>query len=204
MVGHAPVEPAFAAIHGRPLWAIPWLENNPALTACQLWVGRMRYDAADALEHGCTGLFGIHCAHQGHRTEHRRVGSGSLVAAVGRRPKGARSGGDQRQGRHFPENRIAGTDEAPVYQTVRYAMPMSVYRVAVPNGVYTVALKLVEPSCEKAGERVFDAVAQDRQICFQLDIFAKVGEKPRTGRKRGECPRDRWSPGFVPLGRFLL
>lgn len=58
-VGHAPIEPAFAKVHGRPLWAIPWLENDPAMTIPQLWVGRMRYDAYDALRYGCTGLFGI-------------------------------------------------------------------------------------------------------------------------------------------------
>ena len=26
----------------------------------QLWAGRMRCDAADALQYGCTGLMGIH------------------------------------------------------------------------------------------------------------------------------------------------
>jgi hypothetical protein len=59
-VGHAAVEPSFAAIQGRPKWAIPWMENDPNLAAPQPWVGRMRYDAADALRLGCTGLLGIH------------------------------------------------------------------------------------------------------------------------------------------------
>ena len=59
-VGHAPVEPGFAAVKGRPKWAIPWLEDDPALTSPQLWVGRMRRDAADARRYGCTGLMGIH------------------------------------------------------------------------------------------------------------------------------------------------
>lgn len=59
-VGHDPVEPGFAQVHGRPKWAIPWLEDDSALTTPQLWVGRMRRDAADALAYGCTGLLGIH------------------------------------------------------------------------------------------------------------------------------------------------
>jgi hypothetical protein len=59
-VGHDPVEPSFAKITGRPKWAIPWMENDPELTQPQPWVGRMRYDAADALRLGCTGLLGIH------------------------------------------------------------------------------------------------------------------------------------------------
>ncbi|MHB0957868.1 MAG: hypothetical protein ACYC6N_19210 [Pirellulaceae bacterium] len=59
-VGHDPVEPGFAAISGRPQWAIPWLEDDPAMILPQLWVGRMRKDAVDALRYGCNGLLGIH------------------------------------------------------------------------------------------------------------------------------------------------
>ena len=59
-VGHDPVEPGFANITGRPQWAIPWLEDDPAMIIPQLWVGRMRKDAADALRYGCDGLLGIH------------------------------------------------------------------------------------------------------------------------------------------------
>ena len=59
-VGYDPVDPDFTRITGRPLWAIPWLEDDPALILPQLWVGRMRRDAADALSFGCTGLIGIH------------------------------------------------------------------------------------------------------------------------------------------------
>ncbi|MEA1996070.1 MAG: hypothetical protein U9N45_00445 [Gemmatimonadota bacterium] len=58
--GKEPVEPGFAGIGGRPKWAVPWLEDDPALTVPQLWAGRMRRDAADALSYGCTGLMGIH------------------------------------------------------------------------------------------------------------------------------------------------
>ncbi len=59
-VGFSPVDPAFNKISGRDKWAIPWLEDDPALTIPQLWAGRMRKDAADALKYGCTGLIGIH------------------------------------------------------------------------------------------------------------------------------------------------
>ena len=59
-VGNTPVEPGFAKVQGRPKWAIPWLEDDPGLTMPQLWAGRMRRDAADALKYGCTGLMGIH------------------------------------------------------------------------------------------------------------------------------------------------
>jgi len=59
-VGFSPVEPNFAHLEGRGKWAIPWMEDDPALTIAQLWAGRMRADAADALKYGCTGLMGIH------------------------------------------------------------------------------------------------------------------------------------------------
>ncbi|MCX5655299.1 MAG: hypothetical protein NTY65_11685, partial [Planctomycetota bacterium] len=59
-VGKTPVEPGFAKIEGRPKWAIPWMEDDPNLCSVQLWAGRMRKDAADALKYGCTGLLGIH------------------------------------------------------------------------------------------------------------------------------------------------
>ncbi len=59
-VGHAPVEEGFSGVEGRPKWAIPWLEDDPAQIIPQLWVGRMRKDAFDARQYGCTGLMGIH------------------------------------------------------------------------------------------------------------------------------------------------
>lgn len=59
-VGFDFVEPGFAGIKDRPKWAMPWLEDDPALTVPQLWAGRMRRDAADSLNYGCTGLIGIH------------------------------------------------------------------------------------------------------------------------------------------------
>ena len=59
-VGNTPVEPGFAKVQGRPKWAIPWMEDDPGLTMPQLWAGRMRRDAYDALQYGCTGLMGIH------------------------------------------------------------------------------------------------------------------------------------------------
>ncbi|MGC8561204.1 MAG: twin-arginine translocation signal domain-containing protein [Phycisphaerae bacterium] len=59
-LGNTPVDPAYAGIHGRPKWAIPWLENDWHLTAPQPYVGRMRFDAVAAHTYGCTGLLGIH------------------------------------------------------------------------------------------------------------------------------------------------
>jgi hypothetical protein len=59
-VGKTPVDAGFAAVSGRGKWAIPWLEDDPGMTSPQLWAGRMRKDAADALGYGCDGLMGLH------------------------------------------------------------------------------------------------------------------------------------------------
>jgi hypothetical protein len=179
----APIDPAFATIHGRPLWAIPWMEHDSGMIAPQFWVGRTRYDAVDALRYGCTGLFGIHW---------RTKVIGPTIAALAQAgwsqpwahartvPTLGNVGSDVGA---FPTSHIAGTDEMPVYQTVRYGTqvspyrpPMWAYQIKVPNGVYCVTLKMVEPVHEKAGERTFDVATQGDQICFCLDIFAKVGK----------------------------
>jgi len=59
-LGWEPVDPAFVRINEREKWAIPWMEDDPALIIPQFWVGRMRRDAADAYAYGCNGYLGIH------------------------------------------------------------------------------------------------------------------------------------------------
>ena len=60
MLGFAPVSPDFANVTTVDTWAIPWLEDDPGLCHPQLWAGRVRRDAADALHYGSEGLMGIH------------------------------------------------------------------------------------------------------------------------------------------------
>jgi len=57
---NAPVNGAFARIEGRHKWAIPWIEEDSPILTPQLWAGRVRKDAADALAYGCTGLLALH------------------------------------------------------------------------------------------------------------------------------------------------
>ncbi|MFH0761330.1 MAG: hypothetical protein V2A67_07485 [Bacteroidota bacterium] len=59
-VGNDPVSPNYGKLDNRRKWAIPWLEDDPALTSIQLHAGRMRRDAMDALKYGCNGLFGLY------------------------------------------------------------------------------------------------------------------------------------------------
>jgi len=69
---------------------------------------------------------------------------------------------------------VAGTDEVPVYQTVRFNFDG--YYLKVPNGTYTVTLKFVEPFYDKPGARVFGVKIQEKQVIETLDIYAKAGK----------------------------
>ena len=175
-VGKAPVDPGFSRVRGRSLWAIPWMEDDPALTSPQLWAGRMRRDAADALRYGCDGLLGIHWRtrvlsanvlalaraawDQSWNTLPRRVAddvgpiTGQYVAFKGRKISGAGPG-------------------AAVYEDVRDRV--FGYHLKVPNGTYSVTLQFVEGSIDRARGRVFDVIIQGRKAVENLDIFARAG-----------------------------
>ncbi len=179
-VGKAPVDAAFARVSGRGKWAIPWMEDDPALTQPQLWVGRMRRDAADALQYGCNGLMGIHwrtrvlapnvsaLAHAAWDQSGWNKGIAKptdLSTVVG--PIGGQTAG-------FLDHAIEGTTDDPLYQTVRYNM--SGYRFKVPNGKYAVTLRFCEPHYTSAGKRIFSVEIQGKRVTGSLDIFAKVGQ----------------------------
>jgi hypothetical protein len=183
LTGYAPVEPAFGTIHDRPLWAIPWMEFDSGMIVPQFWVGRTQYDAVDALRYGCTGLFGIHW-----RTKQIAPTLAALAQAGWSQPRqnqmtvppiGRRSGDSEA----FCGRPIAGADDPTIYQTVRHGVHLDPYRppiwawqIRVPNGVYSVTLKMVEPTHNEPKRRTFDVVTLGNQICFQLDIFNKVGK----------------------------
>jgi hypothetical protein len=181
-VGHDPVEPGFARVKDRPKWAIPWLEDDPALNSPQLWVGRMRKDAADALAYGCTGLMGIHW-----RTRQLGPNVSALAAAAwdqqGWNPTWGKpltpppplpEGPEGGKYAAFPGVDFADTEEDVIYQTVRY--DVDAYRFDVPNGQYQVVLKLCEPHYSEAGKRVFGIAVQGKTILERLDLIAQVGK----------------------------
>ena len=182
-VGYTPVDAGFAEVQGRSKWAIPWLEDDPALSSPQLWAGRMRRDAYDALSYGCDGLMGIHW-----RTRALGPNVGALAqaawdqapwakaypaaspAAASPRTPGPVGGAIAA----FPNNPIADTAETPLYQTVRY--DLSAYHLPATNGPCQVTLKFCEPHYDAAGVRVFDVKLQGRTVLTNLDVFARVGK----------------------------
>ncbi len=181
-VGFAPVEPGFARVEGRPQWAIPWMEDDPAMIIPQLWAGRMRRDAADALAYGCTGLMGIHwrtrilgpnvsaLAHAAWEQKRWNPDFDKKIEPPEPKLSEGRQGGNVAQ---FPNNPIADTQEDPLYQTVIW--DVKAYRLKVPNGSYTVTLKFCEPHYNAVGKRVFGVKLQTKTVIDKLDIFAEVG-----------------------------
>jgi hypothetical protein len=185
-VGKTPVEPGFARVQGRPKWAIPWLEDDPALTSPQLWVGRMRQDAVDSLDYGCSGLLGIHW-----RTRSLSPNVSALAKAAWeqnswRAQAGPTSGWIGGKDAKFPDNTIAETSEQPIYQTVRYGM--SALRLAAPNGSCKVTLKFCEPHFDAAGKRVFGVKIQGKTVLDRFDIFALAGKNKAIDFTYPEVP----------------
>ncbi len=178
-VGYDPIERQFANLGDRPRWAIPWLENDGDLTSPELWTGRMRYDAADALRLGCTGLIGIHW-----RTRILAPSIAALAAAgwdqswvppgfdTSRIPPQNSSGAEGGTVVSSSEH-IRATDQEPLFRTNRVGMGS--YDLLVPNGTYHVRLGFSELQDAAPGHRVFSVRLQGNLALDQLDIAAKYG-----------------------------
>jgi hypothetical protein len=171
--GATEVEPAFGRIAGREKWAIPWLEsdNRQGLAGMQLEAGRMRRDAADAREHGCTGLMGLHW-----RTEILSPNVSALAQAAWDQRWFRPTAGWTVPGQvaNYPNATIAGTSDAPLYRSCRY--DLGAIRLKAPAGKYKVTLKFCEPHFNSAGQRICDVQVQGQTVLTNLDIFAKVGQ----------------------------
>jgi hypothetical protein len=207
-VGKTSVDKGFADVAGRGKWAIPWLEDDPALTSPQLWVGRMRRDAADARRYGCDGLMGIHW-----RTRVLGPAVSSLAQAAWTQdawnpspntalPTARVEGPEGGSFADFPDQAIADTELDRVYQTVRYNV--TAYRLKVPNGAYTVTLQFCEPHYAAAGRRVFQVLVQGQRKEERLDIFERVGQNRAFDLTyKDVAVRDGWlNVEFVPIIEF--
>lgn len=207
-VGMEPVDPAFREVTGRGKWAIPWLEDDPALTSPQLWVGRMRRDAADARLYGCNGLMGIHW-----RTRAVAPNVAALAQAAwdqsswNRQPllprqQAPKTGPVAGRYARFPDHAIEGTEEDPVYRTVRYQV--AAYHLPVANGNCRVTLKFCEPHYREAGKRVFGVKLQGRPALERLDVVAEAGRDRALDYSFDNVPvTNGWlSIDFVPIVEF--
>ena len=182
-VGYTPVDAGFKEVAGRSKWAIPWMEDDPALTSPQLWVGRMRRDAADALRYGCDGLMGIHWRTRvlgpnvsalAHAGWNQQPWVDTYKPAPPLPSPQSAAGPIGGQVASFPNNPIAGTEYPALYQTVRYNL--SGYHLPASNGPCRVTLRFSEPHYDGIGKRVFDVTLQGQTVLTNLDIFERVGK----------------------------
>ncbi len=182
LVGFAPVDLSFARIKDRPKWAIPWLEDDPAMIIPQLWTGRMRRDAADALAYGCTGLIGIHW-----RT---RI-LGPNVSALAQAAWEQRSWNPDFGKAHepldfskiegspgalfttFTDRTIVNLEDENVFRTLIFSMDN--FYLNVDKGVYDVTLKFLEVHYKEKAKRRFGLKIQGQTVVDTLDIFAQAG-----------------------------
>jgi hypothetical protein len=181
-VGFASVENGFARVKERPKWAIPWLEDDPGLTMPQLWVGRMRKDAADALSYGCNGLMGIHW-----RTRILSPNVSALAYAAWNQ-----TGWNADFGKKFippdyeriegapeasigsnPEGIVGNTGVSSIYQKMIHNMED--YRLCLPNGSYDLTLQFCEFAYKEKGKRVFGIELQGKMALDTLDIYDRAG-----------------------------
>jgi hypothetical protein len=171
-VGHSPVERGFAAVKGRPAWAIPWLEDDPSLTSPQLWAGRMRRDAADARRYGATGLIGIHW-----RTRVLGPNVQALAQAAWRQdwPQGPQAVEGPIGGTPLVRSAaaVAGVADPAVYRDQRCGL--TGYRLRVPKGRYAVTLRFAELERSRPGERVFDVTVNGRPLATGVDLAKLPG-----------------------------
>jgi len=173
-VGFDPVEPDFGKLSpDRAKWAIPWLEDDPALTSLQLFAGRMRRDAFDAKRYGCNGILGIHW-----RTKAVAPALKALMNAAW-----SQQGWSEKLQENITLEGwmgkgsaavVTGCDES-VYATARISC--SQYRIRIPYGIYRVTLCFVDTESQKAGERVMDVLA-GRKIVPRLDLYKEAGNRP--------------------------
>lgn len=135
-VGFDPIETKFQELKGRPAWAIPWMEDDPAMISPQLWAGRMRRDAFDAKRYHCSGLLGIHW-----RTRNIAPNVKALMESAWEQPWEKELAGELSL-----EGYIGDTSYTKQYPDGRNLFAsarkgMSGYMLKIPAGNYTVQLK---------------------------------------------------------------
>src|SRR5262249_26181884 len=75
---------------------------------------------------------------------------------------------------------IAGTADPKLYQTERYNFPTLTYQFGVPNGNYTVIVKLAEIYDTAAGQRPMNITLNGTTVATNLDVWTAAGGPNRA------------------------
>jgi hypothetical protein len=69
---------------------------------------------------------------------------------------------------------VAGTTDAPLYQSERYGQAFT-YTLPAPNGTYTLNLLFAEIYWTAAGQRIFNVDVQGARVLDAFDVFQDAG-----------------------------
>ncbi|MEZ5427889.1 MAG: glycoside hydrolase family 2 TIM barrel-domain containing protein, partial [Pyrinomonadaceae bacterium] len=82
-----------------------------------------------------------------------------------------------------------GSLDDPLFQTMREGL--NGYRFDVPDGVFEVELRFVEPKFKEKGQRVFDVKINGQTVCRELDLAGEAGLMMSLTRKFSVAAENR-------------
>lgn len=160
---------------------ILWMEDDPALTTPQLWVGRLRSDLAESYGAGCRGVNAnfwrtssiapnLMAYSQGCWDQKEWNPFWGKEYQVQLTKSDIRKGGI---GQNYYK-RIKDTEDQYLYNTQRYNI--NGYRINLPNGIYRVTFLFSETKYKEPNKRVFDIVLEGEKLLPQIDVYKIAGE----------------------------
>lgn len=159
---------------------ILWMEDDPALTIPQFWVGRLRSDLAEAYGAGSKGVNAnfwrtssiapnLMAYAQGCWEQEEWNPFWGKEFQVQLAKSDIRKGG---VGQNFYKY-IKGTEDQYLYNTQRYNIKG--YRINVPNGNYRVTFLFSETKYREPDKRVFDIALEGKKQLQGIDVYKRVG-----------------------------
>ncbi len=182
-VGNTPVDPAYANITHRPAankWAIPWGEDDPGLTAPELWVNRSLLHARDAAAYGVGGLLTIHW-----RTRMTSPQIGSAHAVAWNLSLTAADYWAGWAAGQFGDAAVAAAMASILTGADSYALPRPVEWIGGPGGM--------QPGCGTAQDYAF----VDAAVALRPALLAAVAAQPPTATLAHLEAFDYWAGQFV-------
>lgn len=158
-----------------------WLEDDPALTTPQFWVGRLRNDMAESYGIGCNGVIAnfwrtssiapnlMAYAQACWSQEEWNPNLGKPYTYNQKAKGDLRRGG---VGTNFFKY-IKGTEDQYLFNTQRY--DIEGYKINIPNGNYKITFLFSETKYTEIGKRIFDIKIEDKIQLSGIDVFERVG-----------------------------
>lgn len=159
---------------------ILWMEDDPALTTPQFWVGRLRSDLAEAYGAGCKGVNANFWRTSSIAPNLMAYAQGCWEQKEwnpfwGKEFKVQLAKSDIRKGgvgRNYYKH-IKGTEDQYLYNTQRY--DIKGYKINLPNGKYRVSFLFSETKYNEPDKRVFDIALEGKKLLQGIDVYQLAG-----------------------------